>query len=214
LGTEHYSVGQYDETGDGPENTLITEEGFRCNLYNASDSRFTSPYEWKYCKDMVVGQTYEVHWPHSAAGACRTPWQYQTPFLDGVYCRDGVITDTAGQVGIQAQVFTIVNDEDFFYSNLFDGMIIDGEKGMDVATYTGSTTGPSVNNEVCSQYTPITWHVDRKCHLISASSFDKMCMEMTAQADDMSEDLDPHGSRELAADELVANNLQNETVVG
>eukprot|EP00966_Prymnesium_polylepis_P103576 2398098-Prymnesium_polylepis.1 len=38
-------------------------------------------FEWKHCKDMVVGETYEVHWPHSAAGACGTRWQYQEPFV-------------------------------------------------------------------------------------------------------------------------------------
>eukprot|EP00959_Pyramimonas_sp_CCMP1952_P361950 7580033-Pyramimonas_sp.AAC.1 len=27
----------------------------------------------------------QVHWPHSAAGACGTPNQYQTPFYDGTH---------------------------------------------------------------------------------------------------------------------------------
>ena len=29
------------------------------------------------------------------------------------------------------------------------------------------------SNTQCSAWAPITWHVDRKCHKISASSFDK-----------------------------------------
>jgi len=33
------------------------------------------------------------------------------------------------------------------------GMIVNGEMGKDVAKYTGSTTGDSVSNEICSQYT-------------------------------------------------------------
>jgi Delta carbonic anhydrase len=206
LGTEHLSVGEYDETGVGPENELETRQGYRCKYYDASDPKFTTPYKWEHCIDMEVGQTYEVHWPHSSAGACRTPWQYQTPFDDGVFCLDDVITNTASQIGVQAQVFTIVNDEAYFYSNMFDGMIIDGVKGMDIAKYTGSTSSDSRNNEICSRFSPITWQVDRKCHLISASSFDKMCMEMKAQADDMSDDLKPIGSRELVADEYAANN--------
>jgi hypothetical protein len=158
---------------------------------------------------MMVGETYEVHWPHSAAGACGTPWQYQTPFPDGVFCNIDVISDTAQQIGVQSQVFTIVNDEDYYYPDLFRGMIVDGDMGTDLAIYTGSTTGPSVNNEICSPFTPITWQVDRKCHLISASSFDKMCADMMEQADDMSDDLHPHGSRELVDDEFAANNHQN-----
>lgn len=88
------------------------------------------------------------------------------------------------------------------------GMIVDGEKGSDIAYYTGSTTGTTRNNEICSQYAPITWQVDRKCHLVSASTFDKMCADMKSQRDDMSDDLYAHGSRELVADNLAANNHQ------
>ena len=165
---------------------------------------------------MEVGQTYEVHWPHSAAGACGTLNQYQTPFYDGVFCNLDMDTlstlgaqDIASAVGVQAQIFTIVNDEDFYYPDLMHGMIIDGEKGMDIAMYTGSTTGTSRDNEICSQYSPITWQVDRKCHMVSASTFDKMCADMKSQRDDMSEDLYAHGSRELVADHLAANNHAN-----
>ena len=221
LGAEHYSAGQYDETGTGPvlaskENDLDrrvlaeARQGYQCKYYDASDAKFTKPYVWEHCVGMEVGQTYEVHWPHSAAGACGTLDQYQTPFYDGVFCRDGVLTDTAKQIGVQAQVFTIVNDETYYYPDLMRGMIVDTESGMgqDIAKYTGSTTGTTRDNEICSQYSPITWQVDRKCHLISASTFDKMCADMKAQRDDMSDDLYAHGSRELVADELAANNHQ------
>ena len=157
---------------------------------------------------MEVGQTYEVHWPHSAAGACGTLIQYQTPFYDGVFCRDGVLTNTAGQIGVQAQVFTIINDESYYYPDLMRGMIVDGNMGREITAYTGSTTGTSRDNKVCSQFAPITWQVDRKCHLVSASTFDKMCADMMAQRDDMSGDLFAHGSRELVADEHAADNHQ------
>merc|ERR1712003_296316 len=86
------------------------------------------------------------------------------------------------------------------------GWIVDGEYGSDIHYYTGSTTGTSRSNEICSSYTPITWQVDRKCHLISASSFDKLCYDMKLQRDGMSDDLYAHGSRELVKDSLVANN--------
>jgi hypothetical protein len=78
--------------------------------------------------------------------------------------------------------------------------------GKEITAYTGSTTGTSRDNTICSAYGPITWHVDRKCHLISASSFDKMCKDMLEQADDMSDDIHPHGSREHVSDTLSANN--------
>ena len=90
-------------------------------------------------------------------------------------------------------------------------MLVDsGDFGKDMAMYTGSTTGTSRDaSTTCSRYAPITWQVDRKCHIVSASSFDKMCKDMLAQADDMSDDIYPHGARELVADHLVANNQQS-----
>merc|ERR1711968_125293 len=104
---------------------------------------------------------------------------------------------------------TVVNPEnpdDYYYPDLIKGMIVDETHGVDMAKYTGSTTGTSRDNEICSRYTPITWQVDRECHLISASSFDKLCADMKAQRDDMSSDLHAHGSRELVADDIAANN--------
>merc|ERR1712194_977446 len=101
--------------------------GFQCgNLYDADDEKFTTPYDWQFCdKSMEVGQTYEVHWPHSAAGACGTPNQYQTPFYDGVFCNLDAETfatlgpqDIASNVGVQSQTFVIVNDESYYYGNL------------------------------------------------------------------------------------------------
>jgi len=70
---------------------------------------------------------------------------------------------------------------------LIKGMIVNKEKnqGTDMGIYTGSTTGTSRDNDVCSRYTPITWQVDRQCHKISASSFDNMCKQMLEQKDDM-----------------------------
>jgi len=248
LGTEHYSAGEYDcmshhdddedehedEHRDlaghvstcGPSDidhrrklSGKARQGYQCNLYDAEDEKFTTDYEWKFCSnDMEVGQTYEVHWPHSAAGACGTPNQYQTPFYDGIFCNLGMEAfsglkpqDIASNVGVQAQVFVIVNDESYYYPDLIKGMIVEPElnRGSDLAMYTGSSTGTSRDNTICSQYSPITWHVDRKCHPISASSFDKMCADMMTQRDDMSDDLYAHGSRELVADELAANNHAN-----
>lgn len=209
-------MGQFDENGSGPSEIAHRRklagkerEGFQCSLYDESDERFTTPYNWQHCVNMEVGQTYEIHWPHSSVGACGTLNQYQTPFYDGVLCNAGNLRDDLGlweQVGVQAQVYTIVNDEEYFYPDLISGMIVDGDFGKDIAYYTGSTTGTSRDNTICSQYTPITWQVDRSCHLISASSFDKLCADMLSMRDDMSDDLYPHGSRELVAHELTNDN--------
>ena len=162
---------------------------------------------------MEVGQTYEVHWPHSAAGMCSTPWQYQTPFYDGVFCNNGIISlsplNTYSKIGVQAQVFTIINDENHKIGGLFYGAVDQGTMWSDVAYYTGSTTGTTRTNQVCSQYAPITWQVDRKCHLVSASSFDQMCKLMLEQNDDMTADVHAHGARQTVLHSLTADNLNN-----
>jgi len=88
-------------------------------------------------------------------------------------------------------------------------MIVDDTHGQDMAKYTGSTTGTSRNNLICARYTPITWQVDRTCHLVSAKTFDKMCADMLMQADDMHYDIHPHGARELVDSEFAANNQQS-----
>jgi hypothetical protein len=228
LGAEHYSAGEYDENGKGSREIDWTTDGgqapdalgsFQCHHYDPEDNKFTRKYDWKHCIGMEVGQTYEVHWPHSAAGACGTPNQYQTPFYDGVFCNLDVPTfntltpqQIALNVGVQGQVFTVVNDESYFRPNLMRGMIVDGEMGTDLAIYTGSSTGSARSHSVCSPYSPITWQVDRKCHMISASSFDLMCAEMKMQRDDMTYDLVAHGARPLVDSSLVADNQQNRKV--
>jgi hypothetical protein len=222
LGAEHLSVGQFDEHGKGPYDPAAHRQlaagstvrlGHQCHHYNAADPKFTKPYDWKYCTNMQVGQTYEIHWPHSAAGACGTPWAMQTPFYDGVFCKDGVITiaplNTYEKIGVQSQTFVIVNDESYKKDNLIAGAIEGNGFWEDVAMYTGSTTGTSRDNNVCSRYTPITWQVDRKCHIVSASTFDNLCKDMKAQKDDMSGDFYPHGSRITTADKITANNQQS-----
>jgi len=197
--------------------------GLRCHHYNDEDEMFktaatnaTNPYEWEHCVEMMVGETYEVHWPHSAAGACGTEWQYQTPFYDGVFCKEGIVNiltplNTYEKIGVQGQVFTIVNSDEpqYQYDNLIDGAWVDETHWADVAKYTGSTTGTTRDNNMCSRYAPITWQVDRKCHMISARSFDKLCYDMKQKKDDMGGDLYPHGAREIVADYLVANNQQS-----
>ena len=233
LGAEHRSEGQFDENGKGPGDDShdshrkllagATRLGGRCHHYDAHDPKFTKPYEWKHCDaSMKVGETYEVHWPHSALGACGTVNQYQTPFYDGVFCnadpsvtgasggRGEVdltgVTDFSHAVGVQSQTFTIVNDEAYYYPDLMRGMIVDANHGKTVTAYSGSTTGTTRSNTVCSAYGPITWHVDRTCHLISASTFDKLCADRKAQNDDMTDDLYAHGSREVVAREYTADN--------
>ena len=83
LGNKHLSTGQYDENDTDPsevgERRLAAgniHKDAQCSLYNKTVEKFTKKYDWKYCTGMEVGQTYEVHWPHSMLGACGSQWQY------------------------------------------------------------------------------------------------------------------------------------------
>ena len=184
------------------------------SVRNADGS--VNEYDWKYCKDMHVGLTYEFHWPHSSLGACQTPWQYQYHFLDGVLCgatMGGVDINTAAAllgdkthgIGVEGQVFTIVNGGDAEAKrptwDVLNGW--DRQSAKDVAYYQGSTTGDAVQSganpgDMCRGTGDlVTWHVDRECHTLEASTMDEMCRRMLViSADDMSPDVMPHGARE------------------
>ena len=247
IGAEHRSEGQYDEaaafdhpnkdTYAGSHRRLASADGgmrigHMCTkgkeLWEANDASVrnsdgsVNEYDWKYCKDMHVGLTYEFHWPHSSLGACQTPWQYQYHFLDGVLCgatMGGVDINTAAAllgdkthgIGVEGQVFTIVNGGDADAKrptwDVLNGW--DRQSAKDVAYYQGSTTGDAVQSgahagDKCRGTGDlVTWHVDRECHTLEASTMDEMCRRMLViSADDMSPDTAPHGARETVVASL------------
>ena len=247
IGAEHRSEGQYDEnaafdhpnkdTYAGSHRRLASADGgmrigHMCTkgkeLWEANDASVrnadgsVNEYDWKYCKDMHVGLTYEFHWPHSSLGACQTPWQYQYHFLDGVLCgatQGGIdiataanaLTTKAHAIGVEGQVFTIVNgmggDAVRPTWDVLNGW--DRQAAKDVAYYQGSTTGDAVQSgahagDKCRGTGDlVTWHVDRECHTLEASTMDEMCRRMLViSADDMSPDVIPHGARETVVASL------------
>jgi len=218
LGAEHRNTGTFDLPGaefltnnfpDYVPNEYV-EPGNFCPEYDENDPKFTTEYDWQYCgTDMKVGYTYEIHWPHSNLGACNTDWQYQTPFMNGVLCAANEADLTPGEavasvfetestmIGVQAQVFTIVNDEAYDYPawNMLEGWNTD--LANDVAIYQGSTTGLQNGNETCrASGGMVSWHVGRECNLISARAFDELCRQMKMQRVDMAYDTYAHNSRE------------------
>lgn len=53
----------------------------------------------------------------------------------------------------------------------------------DITTYTGSTTGERFGNSTmdtkpCDDVSPVTFQVDRKCHLLTAESLDNLCQSL------------------------------------
>lgn len=186
LGSEHKSDGEYDE----PMNF-----GYSCKTSVAGlEPAHLKPYDFQYCHDLEVGQTYEFHWVYSSGGA------EMGPGLGGAFA-----TSSEPTIVVQGQVFVLVNDDTgAFDQDLLTGVTFD-KLSTDVAMYMGSTTGTKYNNgDSCSPYS-INWHVDRKCQFVSAKSFDNLCKR---QIDlNMKADTHPHGSREV-----VSNNLSVDTL--
>ena len=46
------------------------QAGNFCHDYASTDAAHTTPFDFKYCKGMHVGYTYEMHWPISNLGEC------------------------------------------------------------------------------------------------------------------------------------------------
>ena len=54
--------------------------------------------------------------------------------------------------------------------------------GINITAYTGSRTGGDFGDQLgdlfCDPVSPVTWQVDRTCQLISASTMDKLCLDI------------------------------------
>jgi hypothetical protein len=147
-------------------------------------------------------QTYEVHYVHSNAA----PGTDMNPIIgDGLAVAAGAARGLLNpQVVVEAMVYTIVNDNApaYTHDDLVHGWDLPGLDTSSRVMYPGSTTGNSFNNEFCSPFT-VSWHVDKKCHAVSASSFDQMCCTMR-DTYGMKADLSPHSARQIVSPQWVA----------
>jgi len=211
LGAEHKSTGEYDKQHDTSHARRLlsaeTEYGFYCDNVASVQALSTAQktdYTWEYCENTHVDKTYEMHWVYSSGGEGDL-----SAGLGGAFD-----TQNNPSVTVRAQVYHIVNDNSGVYdrNDLLDGWDATAA-ATDSVTYSGSTTGRSYNNaDSCSPY-QITWQVDRKCHLISAKSFDAMCKKMKEQYA-MDADAEPHSSRDLVTAALSSSTLTALTSTG
>jgi hypothetical protein len=156
-------------------------------------------YAFQYCKDVVAGETYEVHYVHSSAG-------YSSADLEGVTDIDGIGDGLGGAANGRGILnpMIVVQGIVFQIGDAGDGVIDSGDlwdfmqanvNTADVVMYAGSTTGQSHDDEICSPY-HITWHQSVKCYTVTPEVFDNMCKVML-ETYNMEVDLHPHGSRTL-----------------
>lgn len=227
FGAEHRNKGTYDIPGSDwmakhghhrRHHKDEIEPGNFCPGYDASDPKYTTEYKFKHCSDVHVGYTYELHWPNSNLGMCGSEWQYQSPFMNGVLCKANeanmapadaaasVFESKTSKIGVQAQIFTVVNDPAYDYPDWEALKGWNTALAKDVAVYQGSTTGQKDGNKVCrGTGGMVTWQVDRGCHLISAKALDNLCKEMKAQKVDMSQDTRPRNARKTTDAAITTN---------
>jgi len=190
-----------------------TRPGYACR----APPTVADPYDWKYCKGVKVGYTYEVHFVHSSAGYSTDQIQHSVDTelddgLGGAAHGYGALNPT---IGVEAQVFYIdksapAHDGTRLVRGFMDEFDTPAVR-KEVWAYLGSTTGESLNNTICSPY-QVSWHVDTTCHLIHPRDFDEMCNEMITRYK-MESDLSPQGSRVLVDSNWVVGSkyVQNET---
>lgn len=204
LGAEHksdaYNNGTDATAYDAGSSTSQVRPGWMCPTESLTASQMTS-YNFQYCKgDMAVGNSYEVHYVHSSAGVDAN----DDPTINADNLADGLGGAANGRgilnpmIVVQGQIFQIVAGG-ASVDDLLHGWTVVGHTNS--VMYSGSTTGTSHDNDVCSPYA-ITWHVDKDCHQVSPESFDNLCKQMK-ETYNMDVDLKPHGSRKLVASQYV-----------
>ena len=181
---EHRSEGEYD-------GRRHDEEGFHCDKLEASLSPMQRrPFEFRHCKDVKVGSTYELHWVYSSGGVTIGEG------LGGAFDRQA-----NPNIIVQSQVYVVVNDHRYNAHDLVHGW--NETLATNKVRYLGSTTGPSFNNVNCSP-NEVTWHVDQKCQLISAYSLDQLCKEL-AEEYGAEEDTRAEEPRKLVTPQLASS---------
>jgi hypothetical protein len=199
-GAEHKSIYEYDipaGTNDG-----VNEGGWLCHTEGLSTDQM-QPYDFQYCRNVKVGSTYEVHWVYSSGGPEYEDYGGEKILTDGL--NDAFALNTNPFIVVQSQALLLVSDDAFDDDNLRWGMT----NFTDMADYVGSSTGTSYSNENCSPLS-ISWHVDRKCRMLSASSFDNMCRIMN-EVHGMFEDLEPAKPRVLVRPQWASIEIFYET---
>jgi len=187
LGAEHKSESYADDAdanaydAASSNNRRLADKprpGFMCASKDlTSDQKKT--YDFQYCVNTEVGKSYEVHYVHSSAGGD----QISEGLGQAAHGR-GQLNPMVAVTGVVYQIVNGAPDLDVY--------AMGGMDAADSVMYSGSTTGQSHNNEICSPYT-ITWHVDKKCRLVSPKAFDDFCKKKKDAG--LKKDLYPHGSR-------------------
>jgi len=138
---------------------------------------------------IIVGDTIEIHWVHTS---CNVDYAALDPSNGLGNCLTEVCANP--QLRVMTQVFKVVDH---------DADVTSMEEPMDHVdarvVYTGSTTGPSYNNDHCSPY-QVTWDVKKTPATIGAHALAEWSHEMGEHA---------HGVRELVTRSNLLSPIKN-----
>jgi len=146
--------------------------------------------EYEGCLGIAAGDTIEVHWVYTT---CDIESAGVTPMGGGL---SACMTTTCAnpQLRVMAQVFTLQKNGELKFAgaptNTSDPTV----------EYIGSTTGPSYNNEHCSQF-QVTWDVNATCHSLDIDDFSRWC------SNNVYHENHAHGVRELVTPEALLSKI-------
>ncbi|MDH3347062.1 MAG: delta-class carbonic anhydrase [Desulfobulbaceae bacterium] len=148
--------------------------------------------EYKGCEGIAAGDTIEVHWVYTT---CDTTTPGVAPLGGGL---SACMTSTCSnpELHVVAQVLLLEKNGKVKFSS--DAPI--SHKDATVM-YTGSTTGPTYNNNHCSPY-QVTWDVKTTCDSLDIDNFSKWCSE------NQYKDHHAHGVRELVTPEKLLSEIK------
>lgn len=174
--------------------------GYMCTISQGlSDAELKAPKK-DICNGLMPGDTIEVHYVHSSCDV--TPG----PTLGACLSETCANPD----LRVETQVFTLVNDSsamdfaDYSYGgNKQDGL--HQAKSLDFGTgapveFTGSTTGPSFNEQVCSPL-QVSWSVRPQCAKLDINTVGKWCESNVFNEDSA------HGVRKLVVNPALLSEI-------
>ena len=167
--------------------------GYRCNQSTELSDGDRKPPADAICEGLKPGDTVEVHWVYSSCDV------QPGPKLDA--CSSAACSNP--QLRVEAQVFTLVNDENALDFSNFDyaGRVVDGyhqAKSLPQGTGTpvrflGSTTGEKYNDQICSPL-QVSWSVRPMCARLDINSIGRWCR------DNVFAERHAHGVRKLVTE--------------
>ncbi|MEQ9518936.1 MAG: delta-class carbonic anhydrase [Parvibaculum sp.] len=189
----------------GPDFSIYAGDGkhggFQCNATDTlTEEELTDPTDGHGAFHGVKpGDTIEVHWVHTSCDI--TPGEGLGSCLSE--------TCANPDLRVETQVFLVVNDKNAlnFADFAYDGNQVNGlhqARALPMSTgnpiiFTGSTTGPSYTEEICSPL-QVTWSVRPQCAKLDVSSLHKWAEDGNAFNETHS-----HGVRQLVtAPELLS----------